>query len=751
MADAGTISFKLLAETSRFQKALKDALKDLDGFKKKTKETTDVLALLKDKWSLLHSVMAGAAVYQAAQAFMSTVNAASALEEQTNLLNVTFAENTDQVLAWSKTFSDSTGLAQSQIQGLAGQFGAVLKPLTGSLDAATEMSTAMAQLAVDTASFRNLRIEDTLEKLRSGLSGESEPLKQLGVVMTEATLQAYALKQGITAKVESLSIAQKTALRYGFILEGLRDAQGDATNTAGSYANSVRRLEGAFQKMQEEAGNRLLPAMTDLVNELARLVGASEGAATSLADAFVPFIEAITEGIRKIIEFKQEISGVLRLAGKIGKFAMQVLPGAGLLPGSVDAGDFGAKPAEALPKMDLVPLVKPFSDAATEGVRDLFDRMEKVVTQIDFSKMDWDGAFDSIKGQGQANLESLNRAFGETASAAAYQARVSEANAKLQQALMVQEEEILNKRQDATDKLVSQIGQALAPAFGKLSGTVQALFEKDWTGAILQGAGAILASSQSARALARIFDDLVQVLARVIDVVAKPLGALSAKFHSLVTSSEQLEAEQQRFLAALRKGIQAVIDQVHELQFESIIKSILSSGDLSGMSEAQLKQIQALGPGILSELEKQLAMIEFGIIEGDADAIRAQIAIIKEGLEEGGEILKDTVNGMNEQLTNVPSGLKVALTRFRSTIGAGAASGVQLPADAQSFLGDPAARGEAKYQVNISNVNVSTDMFQEFIQQITDEATRAAVAQSGPTAYVGQGGTSPRNGAGRYV
>lgn len=207
----------------------------------------------------------GGAVFLAgfARAAGAVIQFASDAEETLNLVRETFGDNASDVEAWSVRVAKEVGRSEFLMRELAGTLGSVLTPLMqGNTQASADMSTGLATLAVDLASFFNAAESDVLVALRSGIVGEAEPLKRFGIVMLESTLQAFALAEGITKSVKSMSIAEKTTLRYRFILSQTVSAQGDAARTADAFANASRAASDGIKDLATRIGNRLLPVAT---------------------------------------------------------------------------------------------------------------------------------------------------------------------------------------------------------------------------------------------------------------------------------------------------------------------------------------------------------------------------------------------------------------------------------------------------------------------------------------------------------
>lgn len=202
----------------------------------------------------------------AAIGFKKVVELASDVNETLNVLQASFGANEQSVKDWAKGFGDAAGRSQFAMREMAGELGAILNPLMEqNQDIAAEMSTNLAALAVDLGSFYNATDDEALTALRSGIVGETEPLKKFGVVMLEANLAAYAMEKGITKNIKSMSIAEKTQLRYNFLLDKTKLAQGDAAKTSDGYANATKGLFGGFRDLVTIIGQKFLPVVEWIV------------------------------------------------------------------------------------------------------------------------------------------------------------------------------------------------------------------------------------------------------------------------------------------------------------------------------------------------------------------------------------------------------------------------------------------------------------------------------------------------------
>ena len=148
----------------------------------------------------------------------------------------------------------------------------------------------MTGLSADMASFYNLDSETAFEKIRAGISGETEPLKQLGINMSVANLEAFALSQGITKAYNAMTQQEQAMLRYNYLMQATADAQGDFARTSDGWANQVRVLTERFNALKAAIGQGLIAVLTPVIKVLNNLLAKI----LTVTDAFSNFIAKIT-------------------------------------------------------------------------------------------------------------------------------------------------------------------------------------------------------------------------------------------------------------------------------------------------------------------------------------------------------------------------------------------------------------------------------------------------------------------------
>lgn len=203
----------------------------------------------------------------------TAISAASDLEESTSKVGVTFGNAKKHVEAFGKTTAEAYGISKRAAFDYASTFGGILRETKLGEEAMAAMSIQLTKLGGDLASFKNIKPEEALEKLRAGLTGEYEPLKNIGYVLNEAAVAAKAAEMGFKGKTKELSESQKMLARYAIILEKTTDAQGDANRTQDSAANQARKVKAAFEELSAEFGTELLPLTKDVLKWTREMLG----------------------------------------------------------------------------------------------------------------------------------------------------------------------------------------------------------------------------------------------------------------------------------------------------------------------------------------------------------------------------------------------------------------------------------------------------------------------------------------------
>lgn len=230
-------------------------------------------------------VLAGAfAVKQIVDFGKECLQLGSDLSEVQNVVDVTFPKMKAQVNDFAKSAAASFGLSETMAKKYTGAFGAMAKSFGFTEKEAYNMSTTLTGLAGDVASFYNLSQDEAYTKLKSVFTGETESLKDLGVVMTQSALDSFALANGFSKTTKEMSEQEKVALRYKFVMQQLSAANGDFLRTSDSWANQTRLLSLQFDSLKASIGQGLINAFTPVLKVINTLMGKLTALAAKFAE-----------------------------------------------------------------------------------------------------------------------------------------------------------------------------------------------------------------------------------------------------------------------------------------------------------------------------------------------------------------------------------------------------------------------------------------------------------------------------------
>lgn len=222
----------------------------------------------------------------------SCIELGSDLAEVQNVVDVTFSQMSKQVDKFAQNAATQFGLSETMAKRFTGTFGAMAKAFGFSEKAAYDMSTTLTGLAGDVASFYNISQDEAYTKLKSVFTGETESLKDLGIVMTQTALDSYAMANGFGKTTAKMSEMEKVALRYKFVQDQLTTAAGDFSRTSTGWANQVRILQLQFDSLKATIGQGLIAALSPVI----QVINAVIGKILSLANAFKAFFALMSGG-----------------------------------------------------------------------------------------------------------------------------------------------------------------------------------------------------------------------------------------------------------------------------------------------------------------------------------------------------------------------------------------------------------------------------------------------------------------------
>lgn len=217
--------------------------------------------------------------------FKKAIDISSALTEVQNVVDVSFGDMSNKMDEFARSALNLYGMSELTAKQIGSRFQAMGVSMGFAQEDMTEMSIRLTQLAGDLASFYNLAQEDVAKKLQSIFTGETEPLRSLGLDLSFATVEAWALSQGIDADMRSMTQAEKTMLRYQYVLANTGAATNDFVRTQNSWANQLRLLTGAFEQLGSIVGGVLVNAFKPFIQALNNVMGAVINFAQVVSDA----------------------------------------------------------------------------------------------------------------------------------------------------------------------------------------------------------------------------------------------------------------------------------------------------------------------------------------------------------------------------------------------------------------------------------------------------------------------------------
>ena len=323
MAD-GKVTFEIAADPRKAEQAINDVTQELKQAGAKWEDTAE-----RSSGNMTKSFNAAfnteriknwaiAGIKALGDFAKSAVNAASDLEEVQNVVDTTFGSSAGEINTWAQNAIKQFGLTETQAKRFSSTMGATLKSSGAASDDIVKMSEDLAGLAADMASFYNLDFDTAFQKIRSGISGETEPLKQLGINMSVANLNAYALEKGLSKTFDKMTQGEQVMLRYQYIMNATADAQGDFARTSDGFANSQRLLASNIDSLKTKFGELLVGPLADLTtwanDTLSKL---TTPASTTVLDTFddinldtknkLAEIEKIAEEANTLIDVLEDI------------------------------------------------------------------------------------------------------------------------------------------------------------------------------------------------------------------------------------------------------------------------------------------------------------------------------------------------------------------------------------------------------------------------------------------------------------
>lgn len=417
MADVESLELKIKANSTSAQKSIDALIQTLERLKKATAgacgldKVTGQMGKLSDSMGKIKKInlglsssntksaksfnllgakaLAGAfSLHKVTNAVKSWITQSNDYVENLNLFTVAMGEYAASAQKYAEEVGEVMGIDPSAWMRNQGVFMTLATGFGVASDRAATMSQQLTQLGYDISSFFNIKVEDAMQKLQSGISGELEPLRRLGYDLSQAKLEATALSLGIDKAVSSMTQAEKAELRYYAIMQQVTTAHGDMARTINAPANQLRILQAQLEQAARALGNIFIPMLNallpyaiatvkvirDLANELALLAGFTlpevdySGVSASVSGT----TDALDEATSSANKLKKTLLGIDEL-----NVMSDASGGAGA---SVDYGS-GAFDFE-LPTYDFMGEISANVDKAYKTMKKILNPIKKIITAL---------------------------------------------------------------------------------------------------------------------------------------------------------------------------------------------------------------------------------------------------------------------------------------------------------------------------------------------------------------------------------
>lgn len=269
MTTIATLAVKLIADAAGYKMTLDEAER------KTTAWTQSVSTSMKTAGGAISDFggkMTTYATLPILAAGAASIKYASDLEETKNKVNVVFGSMSADVMAWSQTSDTAMGLSQQKALDMVGLFGAMGQSAGMNAQDNIKWSQSLVQLGSDWSSFYNLNPVDALNAIQSAVAGQYEPLRRMGIVINQATLEQKALQMGLMEEGGTLSEAARYQALYALMVEKSSAAQGDFARTADGLANQTRIVQAQFENAAATLGQQLLPYAVQLLGWISQAI-----------------------------------------------------------------------------------------------------------------------------------------------------------------------------------------------------------------------------------------------------------------------------------------------------------------------------------------------------------------------------------------------------------------------------------------------------------------------------------------------
>lgn len=319
---------KNTAKLEQLNKKQEEFNNSVDDSNNKLQQTIKGLSIFGVSIGTVIGNMATRAIENLKNSIGQAIESASDLAEVQNVVDVAFGNSSNAINQWSQTTLKQFGLNELTTKKFVGTIGAMLRSSGLAGDAVIEMATKITELSGDMASFYNLTSEEAFDKIRSGISGVTMPLKQLGIDMSVANLEAFALSKGMKVQYNNMSQAAQMVLRYQYLLEVTKDAQGDFMRTQDSFANQQKLATENWLRLSSMIANMFIPALTAGYKIMNNIMNFLADNLTTIVPILTATLGAATLGftLMKLEAIQTGIASVTAAAQALGAWIAATAP-----------------------------------------------------------------------------------------------------------------------------------------------------------------------------------------------------------------------------------------------------------------------------------------------------------------------------------------------------------------------------------------------------------------------------------------
>ncbi|MBT9667130.1 hypothetical protein [Roseburia hominis] len=626
-------------------------------------------------------------LFRAFSKIKDAIDISSSLTEVENVVRTTFGNYEKLIQDFSKTSIQDFGMSELTAKQVASRFQAMGTAMGFSQGKMADMSLQLTKLTADMASFYDMEQSDVARNLQAVFTGETEPLRKYGLDLTQATLKEWAMKQGLDADISSMTQAEKTMLRYQYVMANTAAAQGDFARTADTWANQVRILKQSFEQLASIIGGALINAFKPFVKTL-----------NAVMQKVIDFATTVTNALGSIFGWKFEISAggladdwsdaagsAADIADSTGQAAKNVekmnkglrafdelnlitTPDNSSGSGSVGSGGGGASGGGASGGLVQVDTIFKDYESQIRSLRELGAYISDALSDA-MESIDWDRIYSKARNFGKGLADFLNglitpRLFGDVGMTIA-----SALNTAIYAALSFGEEFDWTNLGDSIAAGVNRFFETFD--FSSLGRTINT-----WVHGIYDTITTAIGNIK----WSEVWDGVTDFLSEIdLETISLIIGAFALKYAGKILTGKILKETigkliSEKFVAAFgQESVKSILSYVVPISLsvavgaltftigkdsikkdaENLVKAYKDGGFLQYLQES-LKQlinpfewINAYGGGILSQK---------GILDRYSDGVDLNIKMPK---KEDYASLDEYQKALNDFNNNVPDSLKV--------------------------------------------------------------------------------------------